>query len=222
VTLPPPFDLVPSLLPGAVTTLQITALSALVGLVMAFISGLAKLSRWRLVSLAATTYIEVFRGSSALVQVFFFFFVLPLFGLTLSPVVAGVMALGLNTGAYGGEVVRSAILSIDRGQREAATALNMTVRQTLRRIIIPQALVRMLPPFGNLTIELLKFTSLVSFITLTELTFAGKLLFQTVGRREEIYTIILLMYFFMALPLTLAIRWLERRIGGSLMAGRPA
>lgn len=222
MTLPPPFDLVPSLLPGAVTTLQITALSALVGLVMAFISGLAKLSRWRLVSLAATAYIEVFRGSSALVQVFFFFFVLPLFGLTLSPVVAGVMALGLNTGAYGGEVVRSAILSIDRGQREAATALNMTARQTLRRIIIPQALVRMLPPFGNLTIELLKFTSLVSFITLTELTFAGKLLFQTVGRREEIYTIILLMYFFMALPLTLAIRWLERRIGASLMAGRPA
>lgn len=222
MTLPPPFDLVPSLLPGAVTTLQITALSALVGLVMAFVSGLAKLSRWRLVSLAATAYIEVFRGSSALVQVFFFFFVLPLFGLTLSPVVAGVMALGLNTGAYGGEVVRSAILSIDRGQREAATALNMTARQTLRRIIIPQALVRMLPPFGNLTIELLKFTSLVSFITLTELTFAGKLLFQTVGRREEIYTIILLMYFFMALPLTLAIRWLERRIGASLMAGRPA
>jgi polar amino acid transport system permease protein len=101
-------------------------------------------------------------------------------------------------------------------------ALNMTSTQALRRIIIPQAFIRMLPPFGNLTIELLKFTSLVSFITLTELTFAGKLLFQTVGRREEIYTIVLVMYFLMALPLTLVIRWIERRWGRSLMAGRPA
>jgi polar amino acid transport system permease protein len=219
-SLPAPFDLLPQLLPGALVTVQITALSLVVGLVMAFVSGLAKLSRWRPVAMVAKIYIEVFRGSSALVQVFFFFFVLPLFGLRLGPLEAGVLALGLNTGAYGAEIVRSAILSVDPGQREAAVALNMSASLTLRRVVLPQAIVAMLPPFGNLTIELMKFTSLVSFVTLAELTFQGKILFQTIGRREEIYAMVLLLYFLLAIPITVVTRWLERRFGNSLMMPR--
>jgi polar amino acid transport system permease protein len=220
VSLPPPFDLLPQLLPGAVVTVQITALALVVGLVVAFLAGLAKMSRWRPLAVVANVYIEVFRGSSALVQVFFFFFVLPLFGLELGPLEAGVLALGLNTGAYGAEIVRSAILAVDPGQREAAIALNMSPGLTLRRVVLPQAIVAMLPPFGNLTIELMKFTSLVSFVTLAELTFTGKILFQTVGRREEIYVMVLLLYFLLAIPITVATRWLERRFGSGLMLTR--
>jgi polar amino acid transport system permease protein len=221
MALPAPFDLIGGLLPGAAVTLQITVMAALLGLFMSFVAGLARLSPWRIVRSVATVYVEVFRGSSALVEVFFFFFVLPLFGLTLTPVIAGVGALGLNYGAYGSEIVRSAIVGVDRGQREAAIALNMTPGLTMRRIILPQAIVTMLPPFGTLTIELLKLTSLVSFIALAELTFQGKILSQAIGRREEIYTVILLLYFFMALPLTIAVRLLERHFGRSFILAPP-
>jgi polar amino acid transport system permease protein len=219
--LPAPLDLIGALLPGAAVTVQITLMAAVLGLFMSFLAGLVRLSPSRFARSVATVYVEVFRGSSALVEVFFFFFVLPLFGLTLTPVVAGVAALGLNYGAYGSEIVRSAILAVDRGQREAAIALNMTPALTMRRIILPQAIVTMLPPFGTLTIELLKLTSLVSFIALAELTFQGKILSQAIGRREEIYTVILLIYFVLALPVTIAVRLLERRFGRSFIHAPP-
>ena len=100
-------------------------------------------------------YVEIFRGTSILVQLFWIFFVLPLppFNLEISPFVAGVLALGLNVGAYGAEVVRGAIQSISRGQIEAAIALNMSRGLMMRRVILPQALVRIVPPFGNLLIS---------------------------------------------------------------------
>jgi len=182
-----PFDLLPLLLPGLWLTVAITALAALVGLVASLIAGLARISRRRIIRLLASIYVEAFRGTSALVQLFFWFYVAPLFGLSFGPLETSVVALGLNVGAYGSEVVRGAILSVDRGQREAAIALNMTRTTTMRRIILPQAIPAMLPPFGNLLIELLKMTALVSLIGMTELAFAGRQILQTEGltRREE-------------------------------------
>ncbi|QRG66648.1 ectoine/hydroxyectoine ABC transporter permease subunit EhuC [Brevibacillus choshinensis] len=205
-------QLIPFLLKGAATTLQVTALSVLVAFTVSFAAGFCRLSKWFWVRGIISAYVEIFRGTSLLVQMFWLFFALPLLGIELSPILAGVIALGLNYGAYGSEVVRSAILAVPKGQMEASIALNMSPWQRMRRIILPQATVMMLPSFGNLMVELLKGTSLLSLITLADLTFQGMLLrtFDS-SRTFQIFGLMLVMYFLMAYPLTLAMRWLERR-----------
>ncbi|MFQ6747534.1 ectoine/hydroxyectoine ABC transporter permease subunit EhuC, partial [Bordetella pertussis] len=159
----------------------------------------------------AAVYVEVFRGTSALVQLFWFYFVLPMFGMKLPALLVGIVVLGANAGAYGAEVVRGAILAVPAGQREAAVALNLTRARTIWRIILPQAVPAMLPPTGNLLIELLKNTALVSLITITDLTFRGQLLRSETLRTTEIFTLVLLLYFAVALVITGGIRMLERR-----------
>lgn len=208
----PPFDLIYALLPGAWLTLQLTLTAAALALLLSFAAGLGKLAPLWPLRAVASLYVEVFRGTSVLVQMFWFYFALPLFGISLSAFVAGVLALGLNLGAYGAEIVRGAILSIPKGQYEAAIALNMSPVQRMYRIILPQALVLMLPSFGNLLIELLKATALVSLITLPDLTFRANGIRMTQGRTAEIFFILLLLYFVIAYPLTLMVRWLERRL----------
>src|SRR5690606_21692695 len=121
-----------------------------------------------------TVYIEIFRGTSLLVQIFWIFYVLPLFGLTLDKFIAGFIAVGMDLGAYGAEVVRGAIQAVPKGQHEAARAINMAPWTRMRRIILPQALLIMLPPWGNLLIELLKGTALVALIAVTDLMFEAK------------------------------------------------
>jgi len=209
----------PKLLGGALVTLKLTALSALVALGVSLGVGILRLSRWQAVRGLALLYVEIFRGTSALVQVFYFFFVLPLLGIRLSPLTAGVLALGLNFGSYGSEVVRAAILNVPRGQREAAIALNLSRATTLRRIILPQAFVAMLPPFGNLLIDLLKSTSLLSLITLSDLTFAGKVIVQGQGHVTDVYVLVLLIYFVMAFLLGRLMREAERRVSRGLHLG---
>lgn len=206
------FDLLPLLLRGAWITIQLTLVSAGLALAMALVAGIARMSSVWIVRFISGAYIEVFRGTSVLVQMFWFFFALPLFGISLSPFTAGVLALGLNVGAYGAEVVRGAITSVPRGQTEASIALNMRPWQRITRVILPQAFVLMLPPFGNLLIELLKATALVSLITIPEMTFLGTSLQQTTGRTLEIFTWLLILYFVIAYPLTLGVRWVERRV----------
>ncbi|MDH4617848.1 ectoine/hydroxyectoine ABC transporter permease subunit EhuC [Brevibacillus sp. AY1] len=205
-------DLLPLLFQGAAVTLQVTALSMVVAFVLSFAAGFARLSRIKSIRIASSVYVEVFRGTSLLVQLFWLFFALPLLGIELTALVAGVMALGLNYGAYGSEVVRSAILAIPKGQTEASIALNMSPWLRMRRVILPQALAIMLPSFGNLAIELLKGTSLISLITMADLTYQGMILrtFDS-SRTFEIFGLILVMFFVMAYPLTLFMRWLERR-----------
>lgn len=158
----------------------------------------------------------------ALVQLFWLFFVLPHFGLTLSPLVVGIAALGLNVGAYGAEVVRGAIGSVGRGQWEAATALNLTRAQALRRIILPQAFVAMIPPWGNLFIELLKATSLVSLITLSDLAFKAQQINQNTLRTAEVFGSVLLIYLALSVLITVAMRALETRAARGLRRGRVA
>ncbi len=209
-----PFDLLPIMMRGVWITLQLTLLAAILALVVALITGIGRLSENRLIRGFTSVYIEIFRGTSVLVQMFWIFFVLPLppFNLTLSAFWAGVLALGLNIGAYGAEVVRGAVQAVPRGQVEASVALNMSPSLRMRRVILPQALVRMLPPFGNLLIELLKATSLVSLITLTDVTFQALSLRQSVGRSTQIFVLLLIIYFVIAYPLTLGVRWLEQQI----------
>lgn len=211
--------LVSGLIPGVLVTLEATILSALVALVVAMAAGLARLSPWPWLRGITLVYVEIFRGTSALVQLFYFFFVLPIIGIKLSPLLAGVLALGLNFGAYGSEVVRAAILNVPRGQREAAVALNMTPAQTMRRIILPQAFVAMLPPFGNLLIDLLKATSLLSLITIGDLTFAGKKMVQSYGNITEVYSLLLVFYFILALCIGRIMKAAERRATRGLGLG---
>jgi polar amino acid transport system permease protein len=206
----PALSLVPALARGAVVTLEVTALAACLALVLSFIVGVARLARPRLPRLIAATYVEIIRGTSALIQLFYLFYILPLFGITVDPLTTAVIGLGVNFSAYGSEIVRAAILGIDKGQWEAARALDMPRAVALRRIILPQALAAMLPPFGNLLVELLKSTSLVSLITLTDLTFAGSRLIVAYGKPGIVWAAVLCFYFAMAFPLSRAVRRLER------------
>jgi polar amino acid transport system permease protein len=215
-------EYLPPLLDGCLVTLEVTALSAVLACCVALPAGLARMAPWRPVRWLAATYIEVFRGTSALVQMFFFFYALPILGLTFSPLVAGVLTIGLNAGSYGAEVVRGAVLAVPAGQSEAAIALNMTRLVRMRFVVLPQALVAMLPPAGNLLIELLKTTALVSLITLSDLTFQGQLLRTRTGDTVTIFAIVMVMYFLMAYAITLGIRALERRVGTGLDTGRVA
>jgi polar amino acid transport system permease protein len=187
-------------------------MAAVVALVLAFAIGFARLSPVGVLRAAATAYVEVLRGTSAMVQLFYLFFILPLFGVTLDPILTAVIGLGLNSSAYGSEIVRGAVLSIDQGQWEAARALDLSRALTLRLVILPQAIITMLPAFGNQLIDLLKATSLVSLITLTDLTFAGSRLINATGRPGAVWMLVLLMYFIMALPLSLGVRRLEARL----------
>jgi len=167
----------------------------------------------------SVTYIEIFRGTSLLVQLFWLFFALPIAGqaigidLRMSPVVAGVLALSLNIGAYGAEVVRGAIQSVSHDQYEAAKALNFTPRQALWRVALPQAVPEMMPTFGNLAVQNLKDTALVSLITLQDLAFKAEQLRNFTQDSTTIFTIVLFMYFGMALVLTAIMKLLEHSVG---------
>ncbi|WP_024302589.1 ectoine/hydroxyectoine ABC transporter permease subunit EhuC [Pseudogulbenkiania sp. MAI-1] len=214
-------ELLPLLLQGAYVTVQITLLASLLAVALALAAALGKMSTWRPLKWLAGTYVEIFRGTSLLVQLFWLFFVLPLppFNLELSPYTVAVIGLGLHIGAYGAEVMRGAIKSVPKGQYEAATALNMSPMLRFRRIILPQALISAIPPGTNLLIELLKGTSLVSLITLSDLTFRARQLDQATFRTLAIFSLTLLMYFVLAQAIALSMRMLERHFHRGLLRG---
>jgi polar amino acid transport system permease protein len=210
----------PLLLRGSLVTLKVTAVSAVIAFAMSFVGGLARLSKHRIVRWAAGAYIELFRGTSLLVQMFWLFYVFPTFGITLTPFVTGVLVLGLNLGAYGSEVVRGGIQAVPAGQVDAATALDFSPAQRLRRIVLPQALPLMLPPFGTLLIVLLKASSLVSLITIPDLTFDAETLRSATGHTILIYGLVLVIYFLMSEVLASGMRAVEAQVrvrqGGSV------
>ncbi|MEM5436372.1 ectoine/hydroxyectoine ABC transporter permease subunit EhuC [Paraburkholderia diazotrophica] len=197
---------------GAVATVELTVMGAVLALVMAFVAGLGRLSPFSAVRALATTYIEFFRGTSVFVQLFWAYFVLPMIGLTLTPLQAGVLALGLNVGAYGAEVVRGAIVAVGQEQRSACIALNLSVYQRMRHVILPQALPLMLPTFGNNAIELLKGTAVVSLISLGDMTFQAQVVRSQTGNTLIPFATILALYFAMACLISFAMRKLERRM----------
>jgi polar amino acid transport system permease protein len=212
----------PGLLRGALLTIEIAVLGSVLAVVMGVLAALARLYGPAPLRWLATVYVEIFRGTSALVQLFWLFFVLPQFGLLMDAFTVAVLALGLNVGAYGSEVVRGAILAVAPGQWEASIALNMSRAQMLRRIILPQAFIAMIPPWGNLFIELLKSTALVSLITLTDLAFKAQQMNQSTLKTVPIFTLVLLIYLVMSLAITIGMRFLEQRASAGLSRGRAA
>lgn len=208
------FDqIIHALLQGMYVTIWITLASTAGGAVLSFASGIGALSSFAPARWLSKTYIQIFRGTSLLVQLFWLYYALPvLIGIHIPPVTAGVLGLALNIGAYGAEVVRGALQSVDEGQLEAATALNFTPGQTLWRVLLPQSIIEMMPPFGNLVIQNLKDSSLVSLISLSDLAFQADDLRNRAFESDNI-TILgltLLLYFVMALVLMALMRLAER------------
>ncbi|MFE2597860.1 ectoine/hydroxyectoine ABC transporter permease subunit EhuC [Streptomyces sp. NPDC059396] len=199
-------------LPGIWITVQLTLYSAALATAVAFAVGTARTHRSRTVRFLAGFYTEIFRGTSALVLMFWLFFVMPgLFGWALVPMWAAVLALGLSYGAYGAEVVRGALNAVAPAQREAGIALNFTPWQRLRLIMLPQAVPEMIPPFCNLLIELLKGTALVSLLGVADVSFAAYLVRLATQESAQIYSVTLVIYFVLAFLLTRGMRALERK-----------
>jgi len=207
-------DILPTLLEGALVTIKVSLAGSALALVVAIVAGAARASNSKILRTIAGVYVEIFRGTSVLVQMFWVFFVLPLppFNITLSAFQAGFLSLGLNVGAYMAEVVRGGINAVPKGQIEASIALNMSPMLRLRRVILPQALVRILPPIGNLLIDLLKLSALVSLITLHDMTFdAYKLRPRHFSKTPHIFITLLALYFLLTRPISWGVRWMENR-----------
>jgi polar amino acid transport system permease protein len=207
---------------GAVVSAKIACLSGLLALGIAVPAGLGRAHRSRLVCWPIACYIEVFRGTSLVVQLFWLYFVLPQFGISLPTMLVAVMGLGLNYGAYGAEVVRGALASVPKGQAEASRALGLSPHATLLLVILPQALLLFIRPWGNLMVQLLKATSLVSLITIAELSYRAYQLNQLTFRTGEIFGVVLVLYFLMAQLIAITTNALERRAGIWRLDGKRA
>ena len=192
------FYFYPILIKGTITTIELTVLGAILALVISFIVGISRISSFKSIRVVAIIYLEFFRGSSALVQMFFIYFVLPMWGIYFDALTAGVIACGCNVGAYGSEVVRGAILAVDKDQHEASKALNYSNYEKYRYVIIPQAIPIMIPTFGNLLIELMKLTAVCSLITISDLTFMAHIIRVQTALTLEPFLIILVIYFIIA------------------------
>ncbi|WP_236240835.1 ectoine/hydroxyectoine ABC transporter permease subunit EhuC [Streptomyces sp. CC228A] len=204
-------------LPGIWTTLQLLVFSAALGAAVAFTVGTARTHRSRAVRFLAAAYTEVFRGVSALVLMFWLFFVVPpLLGWQLVPMWAAVLALGLSYGAYGAEIVRGALNAVAPAQREAAVALSFTPWQRMRLVLLPQAVPEMLPSFCNLLVELLKGTALVSLLGVGDVSFAAYLVRLATQESAQIYTVVLVIYAVIAFGITQSMKALERRTKANL------
>nr|WP_211177374.1 ectoine/hydroxyectoine ABC transporter permease subunit EhuC [Pseudonocardia acidicola] len=212
------------MLDGLAPTVIATVGGILLTIVLSFAAGLALLSPRRPVRGVSRIYVEAFRGTSEVVQLFWIYFVLPvLVGFQLVPLFAGVVVLGLNHGAYGAEIVRGAVQSVPRTQYEGAIALSLSPAQRMRRVILPQAVVEMLPSFNNLFIQLLKSTAILSFIVVPEVTERGVqvLVPNFGGDIVVIFVLMLLIYLVLAVLITAVMR-LAERVAARKVGRRPS
>lgn len=204
---------------GTWITVAVTAGAIVLGCAIGLVIGLGRLdARRRVIYGLCTAYVSFIRGTPLLVQLFIWFFGLPHFGINLPAFVCGVVGMGMYSGAYVSEIVRGAIQSIDRGQLEAARSLGMSYRVAMREIVVPQAVVRMIPPLGNEFIALIKNSSLVSLLTITDVMHEGQKIISTSYRSLEVYLAIALVYFVLTNLTGLALRMVERRLGANGLA----
>lgn len=204
-------EFLPILLEGAIVTVQVTVLSFVLSSIIGLILALGKLSPVRAVSHMASTVINVIRGLPIIVQLFYIYFVLPELGIQLSAFQAGVIGLGIAYSAYQAENFRAGIEAVDPGQREAALAMGMSSLMLMRRVVLPQAFRIALPPYGNTLVMMLKDSSLVSTITVAELTRAGQLIASSTFQNMTVYTLVALLYLALSLPLVAILKRLEKR-----------
>lgn len=203
----------PNFLQGVLVTLQLAACLIVMAVVGGVIVGSARHSKKRIYNWPATAFIEIFRNTPVLVQIVWFYFAFPvLIDVQMPGFLAAVLGIGLNATAYSAEIFRAGIQSIERGQWEAARAIGMRYAMIMQRIVLPQAVRRMIPAFANRIIEIFKATSLASAIAVGELVFRGEELANTIYRPLEIYTLIAVMFFILIYPLALVTYWLEWKL----------
>ena len=210
------FDVVlenlPHLLSGVWLTCVLTLLCMLLGLVLGLAVAMGRLSRWRPIRAAAFAYTEVFRTTPLLVQIVWVFYVLPIVtGITLSAFFSGLVALGFNVGAFMAEIYRAGILSVSPGQSAAGLALGMTRGQVMRRVVLPQAVTRVIPPMATTWVALFKDTSVLSAIGVVELMFRAREIATDTFRPLEIFTVVSVIYFLLTYPQSIAVNALYRR-----------
>ena len=198
---------------GILVTLAYTAGTISLGLIIGLLVGVGRLSKSRLLNFPLIAFIEAFRCTPLLVQIVWFYYALPvLLGIQIPAVVAAVLTLSCYTGAFYAEIFRGGIISIERGQWDAARALGLRSWTMMRMVILPQAVKRMMPPFVNQSITQLKNTSLVSTIAVPDLLYNGTLVTADTYRPLEVYTVVALIYFALLFPSTMLAQWYERRL----------
>ena len=220
-----------SILDGLVTTIELTVVAMAIGVVLGILLALMRLSQSALVSSASWVYIWLLRGTPVLVQILLWYFIAALYptvdlGVPFGPsfihlnanslvtkFVAATLALGLNEGAYMSEIVRAGIISVDEGQTDAAQALGMTRTQTMRRIVLPQAMRVIIPPTGNETISMLKTTSLVAFIALTDLLYSAQLIYARTYETIPLLIVASIWYLAVTSVLSIGQYYIERYFG---------
>ena len=203
----------PLLILGAGITVQITAISVFLGLIIGMFVGIARISHVKPLSILAAIYTDFLRGTPLLVQIFLIYFALPIIlDQRVDPSLAAITACGINSGAYIAEIFRAGIQAIDSGQMEAGRSLGMTWVQTMRYIIIPQAFKNIIPPLGNEFIALLKDSSLVSVIGFEELTRRGQLIIARTYGSLEIWLSVALIYLVMTLAISRLVAYMEKRL----------
>ncbi len=205
----------PYLLQGAIITIEIAAIGVIFGSILGILVGLGRVSRNPLITQISRFYIWVIRGTPLLLQLFVIHFAIPSAfpALTLPPFVSACIALSLNAAAYIAEIARGAIESIDKGQMEAARSLGLSVGQSMRRVIIPQAFRRMLPPLGNEFIALIKESSLVSTIALYDLLRTGQQIISSTYRYSEVFLLVGLIYLLLTTVMSYIVRKIEKKVG---------
>ena len=203
----------PLLIVGAGITIQITAISVGLGLIIGMFVGIARICNVKVLRALATVYIDFLRGTPLLVQIFLIYFALPMVvGQRVDPFIAAITACGINSGAYIAEIFRAGIQAIDEGQMEAGRSLGMSWVQTMRYIIVPQAFKNVIPPLGNEFIALLKDSSLVSVIGFEELARRGQLIIARTYGSLEIWITVALIYLVMTLTISRLVSYMEKRL----------
>ena len=206
------FANLPVLLEGLGVTVLLTVLAMAIGLVVGLVLALMRLSGFRLLQLPAYAFTEVFRTTPLLVQVVWVFSVLPLtLGITLSPFFSGLVALGFNVAAFMSEIYRAGIASVSRAQGNAALALGMTWAQSMRRVVLPQAILRMVPPITAMWVALFKDTSVLAAIGVAEMMTKARFVASDTYRPLEVYTLVAVVYFVVTYPQSLGVNWLFQR-----------
>lgn len=200
------------LIAATATTWEIFTLATLLALVISFVAGIASVASNPVIRRVALIYGEAFRGISLVVQLFWIFFVLPFFGVTVSAVQAAVLGLALCFGAYGAETIRAGLLAVPRGQQQAAQALGLTRFQSFLSVELPQAMATFLPPLGNLLVLILKSTSVTALVTVPELSFVSNALSANLGVSLAVFAYVLAVYYITAQLILGVTGWLERRV----------
>ena len=202
----------PLLLAGAGVTIEITAIAVGLGFIFGLITSVCRLSGVKVLQVIAVCYVNIIRGTPMLVQIFLIYFALPMvIGERINPFVAAVAACSINSGAYVSEIFRAGIQSVDKGQMEAGRSLGLSWMQTMRYVILPQALKHVIPPLGNEFISMTKETSLVSVIGFEELTRRGQLIIAKTYGSFEIWLTVAAIYLVMTLTIARLVSYLERR-----------